>query len=143
MVFPTPNNESQRVAALLSYEVLDTAEEVEFDELTFLASHVCGTPIALVSLIEHDRQWFKSKVGLQAPETPRNVSFCTHAILQPDLFVITDALEDERFAANPLVTSGFPYPVLCRRTIGQFRWICLGDALCDRSRASKPQRRTA
>jgi len=101
---PLPENEAARLEALRRYAILDTFPEQEFDDLARLAALVCGTPIALVSFVDANRQWFKARVGLDLPETPRDVSFCGHAILKPDLLVIPDALEDERFRLNPLVT---------------------------------------
>jgi PAS domain S-box-containing protein len=103
---PLPNNEEARLKALHEYAILDTDPEKAFDDLTRLASQICETPIAVVSLVDSDRQWFKSKVGLDASETSRDVAFCAHTILQPDLFVVPDAEQDMRFSNNPLVTSG-------------------------------------
>jgi len=100
--------ESDRLAALRRYRVLDTPPEPVFDDLVQLAAHVCQTPIAVISLIEERRQWFKAEVGLSLRETPLDRSICLRVILQPGLTVIPDLTQDPRFAANPLV-SGMPH----------------------------------
>ena len=100
----TPDREATRLEALRQYQILDTPSESEYDDITALAAYICDVPIALISLIDVDRQWFKSRVGLDATETPRNISFCTHAIQAQETMIIEDALQDERFANNPLVT---------------------------------------
>ncbi len=99
-----PNDEAERLETLRALKILDSAPEERFDRLTRMAKRMFGVPISLVSLVDSDRQWFKSAQGLDASETPRNISFCGHAILGNELFLVPDAAEDERFHDNPLVT---------------------------------------
>jgi diguanylate cyclase (GGDEF)-like protein/PAS domain S-box-containing protein len=104
MIAIMPENETERLEALRQTGLLDSSPENEFDSLTRLAAVICGAPIALISLIDKDRQWFKSNVGLESiPETSRDIAFCAHTIGQADLFVVPDATKDPRFARNPLV----------------------------------------
>jgi diguanylate cyclase (GGDEF)-like protein/PAS domain S-box-containing protein len=102
---PRPENELQRLKALHRYQILDTAPEAVFDDLVQLAAQICQTPIALVCLIDAERQWFKSNLGLTVTETARDIAFCAHTILQTKPLIVPDALSDERFATNVLVTS--------------------------------------
>ena len=103
---PLPPNEAERLAALRETAILDTPPERPFDDLTALAATLCDTPIALVSLIDADRQWFKSRVGLDDSQTPRDTAFCAHALLEPgQILEVPDATADTRFASNPLVAS--------------------------------------
>lgn len=105
MSAPLPHNETKRLKVLWQYEVLDTVPEEVFDDLTELAARICEAPIALISLVDESRQWFKSKFGTTVGETSRDVSFCAHAIRQTGLFIVPDATKDGRFANNPLVVS--------------------------------------
>jgi GAF domain-containing protein len=102
---PIPANDAQRLAALHHCELLDTVDEEAFDRITRLAQQLFSMPIVLVSLVDAERQWFKSKQGLEASETPRNVSFCGHAILGDEILYVPDSHQDPRFADNPLVTA--------------------------------------
>ena len=109
-----PNNEYGRLQKLKGYQVLDTvgsaitigaAAEKEYDDITKLASFICETPIALISLVDKDRQWFKSKVGLNPPELARDIAFCAHTILTDDVLIVSDSSKDQRFYDNPLTTN--------------------------------------
>lgn len=123
-------DEAERLKSLESYSILDTLPEMDFDNLTLIAAEICGTPISLVTFIDQDRQWFKSRFGLNVYETPRDYAFCAHAINKPnDIFIVQDSREDERFFDNPIVTgepnvifyagvpliskNGFPLGTLC------------------------------
>lgn len=112
MIAPPPlENEVERLKELKEYSILDTLPEKEYDDITFMASQICGTPISLVSLVDNKRQWFKSNKGLNVQQTKKEHSFCGHAIADPErIFYITDARKDQRFNDNPLVT-GYPYIV--------------------------------
>ena len=101
---PIPNNEEQRVQALYRYNILDTEEEQNFDDLAQLASYICDVPIAVITLIEKDRVWLKSSIGLNTKQIPRDIGFCAHAINQTDVFLVPNTKNDDRFHNNPLVT---------------------------------------
>ncbi|MEO0986163.1 MAG: GAF domain-containing sensor histidine kinase [Cyanobacteria bacterium J06639_14] len=128
--FPCPANEVKRLAKLLEYDILDSLPEQRYDDLTEIAAHICGAPIALVSLLDGDHQWFKSRYGIDTTEAPREHSFCTYAILEPETtFIVADSSTDERFHKNPFVaqephirfyagaslvtSSGLPLGTLC------------------------------
>ena len=105
---PKPDNEKARLEALLQYNILDTPAEKVFDELTELAADLCNSPIATITLIDENREWYKSKVGINDEQAPRNISFCAHTILQDDLLIVPDTLKDERFIDNPFVLEDPP-----------------------------------
>ncbi|MGJ3249652.1 MAG: GAF domain-containing protein [Elainellaceae cyanobacterium] len=105
MEFPLPDNELARLEKLYEYQILDTSPEDAFDDLTHLAAQICNVPIALVSIVDTNRQWFKSKVGLETTETCREVAFCNYTICQTDILIVPDAAVDSRFSQNPLVKS--------------------------------------
>jgi GAF domain-containing protein len=102
---PSPKSESARLAALDRYAILDTEPEQTFDDIVILAAHVCDAPMAMLSLVDENRQWFKSRVGVQVRETSRDASICAYAIQQNDLFIVPDTLQDTRFQHNPLVVN--------------------------------------
>jgi len=101
-------DEAARLETLHKYQILDTEPEIAFDDLALLASHICETPMAAISLVDDHRQWFKSRIGLPEPETARSIAFCSHAIAQTSIFIVPDALKDDRFRDNPQVT-GVPH----------------------------------
>jgi len=104
MVAPLPSNEAERLAALKAYHILDTGTEQSYDDITILAAHICEVPIAMVSLVDEVRQWFKSRLGVGEQQTAREVAFCAHAILENGPFMVRDATKDRRFAGSALVT---------------------------------------
>jgi GAF domain-containing protein len=104
---PLPPDEAERLASLRGYRILDTPPEPSFDDLTWLAGFICQAPMALVTLVDHHRQWFKSRRGFDAAETPRSESICAHAVLKPDrIFEVPDTSKDRRFAGLPAVAGG-------------------------------------
>ena len=104
MKTPVPSNEAERLAVLKEYHILDTGTEQSYDDIVALAAHICRVPIAMISLVDEVRQWFKSKLGVEQQQTPREVAFCAHAILKNGPFIVVDAAKDRRFAGSALVT---------------------------------------
>ena len=131
---PKPDNEAARLRALSEYRILGSKPEESYDNITSMAALICHAPIALISIVDHDRQWFKSKVGLEMEETPRDWSFCAHTILSPKPMVVEDALFDDRFKDNPLVKNephirlyaGFPLHTNTHHRIGT---LCVIDRM--------------
>jgi two-component system, sensor histidine kinase len=105
---PIPADEERRLRKLRAYQILDSETEASFDDLALLAAEICRAPVALVSLVDETRQWFKASVGMGEKQSPRDLAFCAHAILQREVFTVADARADDRFSANPLVT-GAPH----------------------------------
>lgn len=144
MDVPIPADESARLQRLRDYKILDTPPEAAFDRITRIAASVMGVPIALISLVDDQRQWFKSRVGLDAPETPRSLAFCAHAIMSNDVFEVQDATLNPRFAKNPLVTgdphirfyAGAPLTTMEGANLGT---VCVIDRI---PRALTPEQRT-
>jgi len=141
---PLPENEEERLNALSEYRILGTSPEQSYDDITQIASTVCSTPIALLSLVDTNRQWFKSKVGVDIQETPRDWSFCAHAIHSSEPLIVSDATMDTRFSDNPLVCgepqirlyAGFPLENSASLRVGTLCVIdrkprCLTDRECD------------
>src|SRR6218665_1829307 len=100
-ILPVPANEKERLQALRKYNLLDSVKEEEFDRLTRLASIICGVPMSVITLIDEDRQWFKSKIGLDDDETKREDAFCQYTIMDTSILAVEDATKDERFRDNP------------------------------------------
>ena len=142
---PFPPNESTRLAALMGFDILDTPPETEFDDLTLLAARICEAPIAFISLVDLGRQWFKSRVGIEAAEMPREIAFCSYAILDEDVMEVQDAAADPRFADNPLVTGALGIRFYAGMPLISANGSCMGTlAVADRvPRALNPLQRDA
>ena len=143
---PLPANEEARLAALQSYDILDTLPEPAIDDLSRITAQICGTPIALVSFVDRDRLWIKAKVGSKANEGPRQPSFCAHAVLNPnDILLVPDATQDPRFAQNPVVARPNGIRFYAGRPSSRktaTRWVrsarSIGNRASSRPHSSKP-----
>ena len=140
---PLPVEREGAGASLQLYKVLDTGSEKTLDDLTRLAANICETPIALISLVDEKRQWFKSKVGLDASETPRDIAFCAHAILDDKVFVVEDAAHDKPVRRQSAGYRGAQHPLLRRRAAADGGGPCARHALRDRPRAAASSARTS
>ncbi len=140
MQSPLPGNEAARSRVLWNYRILDTPPEERFDDLVRVATYICGTPIGLVGLIDAGREWFKSRVGWDLSEIPREISFGTHTITQPDVLIVSDTLKDERFVRNQLGHAGGS-PFLRRGPLADARGIRAGNAVSDGLCSAGPDRR--
>ena len=134
---PLPTDEEKRLEKLRQYEILDTAAEQAFDDITRLASDVCKTSISLLTFIDQNRQCFKSNVGLPIAETSRDIAFCSRAILQPDIFIVPDTLSDERFAKKPTRHARSEHTVLRWDAADNQRRLRAGNAVRYRPRAAR------
>ena len=130
------NHEAARLEALHRYNILDTPPEQAFDDLVSLAAQICDTPIALINLIDANRQWFKAKVGLDIQEMPINIGLCRFCIQQTDTLIIPNTLADERFATEVVVTSKSICEILCWCTFDRTRRGGHRDFVCHRHRTT-------
>ena len=144
MKSPIMTDESQRLAALAEYHIMDSAPEEAYDDLVAIASHICGCPIATITFVDDKRLWFKARIELENAETLREHSFCAQAILEPEnLMVVNDATLDMRFASNPLVTARSAHPFLRRRAPAHAEGRSARDDLRDRSQGARTRSRPA
>ncbi len=139
--YPMLESEQQRLIALADSALMDSPPDEVLDRITWLASRITGCPTALVSLLSSERQWFKSRIGLDSTQTPREAAFCSHAIMEPGGMIIEDALADDRFSNNPLVVGGTVHQVLRRHSRNRRRREPLGHTLRNRFETEAADRR--
>ncbi len=130
--YPIPEFEKERIEALYRYKILDTLSEQEFDEITKLVTFICDVPIALITLIDSERQWFKSKIGIDGTETLRKDSFCQHAIMQNQVYEVSDTLKSPVLKDNPFVTGDMKLRYYAGAPINDAGWFQYWDAMCGR-----------